>query len=100
VLLGGDFNGEPDTAPLDLMYPKALNGSGDFTEYNRSGSSRDGQDTAHSDGSNTDDGLPYSKKIDYVFFSRNHAPLDGPAVDIHKDASDHDMLTSSAMMQK
>lgn len=99
AIVAGDFNGQPDTAPLDQMYVPALGGTGDFTEYNRT-SGRDGTDTAHANGDNTDDGLPYAKKIDYVFFSRNHAPLAGAMPTFQKDTSDHDMVTSVAQIAK
>jgi hypothetical protein len=96
VIVGGDFNGKPSSPPLDKIYDNKLGGTGNFTEYNRTGAGRDGKDTAHADG----DGQPFSRKIDYIFFSTNRAPLDGPAVDIEKDSSDHDMLTSTAQMKK
>jgi len=99
-IVAGDFNGQPNTPPLDKMYETSLGGTGDFTEYNRSGGSRDGAVTAHADGSNTTDGKPYSKKIDYVFFSTNRAPRDGAGVNIIEDASDHDMVTSTVQMRK
>ena len=82
------------------MYASELGGQGDFTEYNRSGNSRNGQDTAHANGANTEDGQPYSKKIDYVFFSTNRAGINNGDAQIQKDTSDHDMLTSSTMMDK
>jgi hypothetical protein len=100
-IVAGDFNGQPNTPPLDKMYDGALaSGKGDFTEYNRSGAGRDGHDTAHADGSHTTDGQPYSKKIDYIFFSTNRAPLNGPNVTIEPDSSDHDMVTSTVQMKK
>lgn len=99
-IIAGDFNGSPTTEALDKMYDDALGGNGEFTEYNRSGNSRTGQMTATADGSNTEDGQPYSKKIDYVFFSTNRAPLDGPAVQVVDTASDHNMVTSTVMMRK
>lgn len=92
-ILAGDLNGNPSTAPLDKLYAPQLGGTGDFTEYNRSGSSRDGKVTSHpSDGA--------ARKIDYVFFSTNRAPINGPAVDIIRDASDHDMVVSTVHMKK
>ena len=100
VIVAGDFNGKPSTAPLDRMYAPPLGGGGDFTEYNRKGAGRDGADTATADGSNTEDGQPFSRKIDYVFFSVNRAAIDGPDVDLVNDASDHNMLTSTAQMKK
>lgn len=99
-ILAGDFNGQPNSPALDKIYDNALGGTGEFTEYNRSGGSRDGRNTAHADGSNTESGEPYSRKIDYVFFSTNRAAVDGPAVDIIRDASDHDMIVSTAHMRK
>ena len=99
AIVAGDFNGQPDTAPLDLMYVPALGGSGDFTEYNRT-NGRDGIDTAHANGNNTTTGEAYAKKIDYVFFSRNHAPLAGAMPAFQKDTSDHDMVTSTAQIAK
>ena len=100
VVVGGDFNGKPSSAPLDKMYDGKLGGNGRFTEYNRSGAGRDGQTTAMTSGDNTENGQPYAKKIDYVFFSTNRAPIDGPNVDLVDDDSDHDMLTSTAHMKK
>ncbi len=96
-IYAGDFNAQPTTEAIDKLYDPALRGNGDFTEYNRSGASRDGQMTAHADG---DNGVADDKKIDYVFFSTNRAAIDGPAVDIKTDASDHDMLTSTARMRR
>ena len=100
VIVAGDFNGQPQSAPLDRMYAPQLGGGGDFTEYNRKGAGRDGANTATSDGSDSPDGQPFSRKIDYVFFSTNRAPIDGPDVDIVNDASDHNMVTSTAHMKK
>lgn len=101
VILSGDFNGKPETAPLDKIYDTSFkNGKGHFTEYNRDGANRQGQDTAASDGSHTEDGQAYSKKIDYVFFSTNRAPIDGQKPNISGDNSDHDMVTSTVQMKK
>jgi hypothetical protein len=100
VIIGGDFNGQPKTPPLDKMYARELGGGGDFTEYNRKGAGRDGANTATSDGSDAEDGQPFSRKIDYLFFSTNRAPIDGADVDLVNDASDHDMLTSAVRMKK
>jgi endonuclease/exonuclease/phosphatase family metal-dependent hydrolase len=102
AVIGGDFNAEPDMKSLDNMYVHAVGdgGHGQFTEYNRTGNGRKGQITAHANGDHTEDGIPYTKKIDYVFFSTNRAPIDGPAVSLDKDQSDHDMLTSTAQMRK
>ncbi|MEJ7603129.1 MAG: endonuclease/exonuclease/phosphatase family protein [Kofleriaceae bacterium] len=99
-IVAGDLNGQPSTPPLDKLYDGQLGGDGDFTEYNRKGGSREGENTAHADGSNTDDGQPYSRKIDYVLFSTNRAPVDGAGVNIVTDASDHDMVTSTVQMRK
>ena len=95
-IVAGDLNGQPNTPPLDKLYDAKLGGTGDFTEYNRSGGSRNGENTAHADG----DGTPFSRKIDYVMFSTNRAPIDGPGVNIVKDGSDHDMVTSTVQMRK
>ncbi len=92
-IIAGDLNGQPSSEPLDKLYDGALGGTGDFTEYNRNGGNRDGQVTAHPDDS-------AAKKIDYVFYSTNRAPLDGPAVNVTATASDHDMVTSSVQMHK
>ena len=100
VILGGDFNGKPNTPPLEKMYTSSLGGSGDFTEYNRSGPSREGRNTAHSSGDHTETGEGYDKKIDYIFFSDNRAPRDGELAEITTDASDHDMVTSMVRMRK
>jgi endonuclease/exonuclease/phosphatase (EEP) superfamily protein YafD len=100
VIIGGDFNGQPSSPPLDRMYAPQLGGGGDFTEYNRKGAGRDGAITATSDGSDAEDGQPFSRKIDYLFFSTNRAPIDGPDVDLVDDASDHNMLTSAVQMKK
>lgn len=101
VILSGDFNGKPETEPMDKIYDTSFkNGKGHFTEYNRNGASRQGQDTAASDGSHTESGEGFSKKIDYVFFSTNRAPIDGPNVNITPDDSDHDMVTSTVQMKK
>jgi len=97
-VIAGDFNANVDQKSIDALYVPAIkNGDGDFTEYNRSGATRDGRPTAHGNG---EDIGPYDKKVDYVFFSRNRAPLDGPAVTIKATGSDHDMVTSSVMMAK
>jgi endonuclease/exonuclease/phosphatase family metal-dependent hydrolase len=100
VIVGGDFNGKPTTAPMDKMYDQSLGGTGNFTEYNRSGASREGRNTAHSSGDHTTSGDGYDKKIDYIFFSTNRAPREGDPVDITTDASDHDMLVSTVRMRK
>jgi endonuclease/exonuclease/phosphatase family metal-dependent hydrolase len=100
VILAGDFNGQPDTKPLDQLYVPALqNGKGQFTEYNRNGGTREGQTTAATSGENSG-GTVFEKKIDYIFYSRNRAPLNGPAVDIRPDAADHDMVISTVAMEK
>jgi hypothetical protein len=101
AIIGGDFNGKPTTEPLDRLYDQRLpgNGNGDFTEYNRPSGSREGATTAATSGDNSD-GVIYKKKIDYVFFSTNRAPLDGPNVDVIQDASDHNMVISSVHMKK
>lgn len=96
-ILAGDFNSQPGQPALDKVYDGRLGGTGAFTEYNRSGGSRSGQDTATAV---TETGERFSRKIDYVFFSTNRAPLDGPAVDIIADDSDHDMLVSTVQMTK
>ena len=100
VIVGGDFNGKPYTPPLEKMYDASLGGSGDFTEYNRSGPSRNGRNTAHSSGDHTESGQGYDRKIDYIFFSTNRAPRDGELAQITTDASDHDMVTSMVRMRK
>jgi hypothetical protein len=97
-IIGGDFNSRPDKPALDKLYDGALGGNGAFTEYNRSGGSRSGRDTATAVDEET--GKSSSRKIDYVFFSTNRAPLDGPEVDIIPDDSDHDMLVSTVHMKK
>lgn len=99
-IIGGDFNGQPGQPPLDKLYDNALGGTGEFTEYNRSGASRNGEVTSEADGSNTESGEPFSRKIDYVFFSTNRAPIDGPAVNVIPTASDHHMLVSTVHMRK
>lgn len=93
AILAGDFNAQPNSAELDKLYDRALGGTGSFTEYNRTGSGRNGQVTAHPDET-------AAKKIDYVWYSTNRAPLDGPAVDVIADASDHDMVISTVRMKK
>ncbi len=93
AILAGDFNAQPNSVELDRLYDGTLGGNGDFTEYNRSGSGRAGQETAHPDDT-------AAKKIDYILFSTNRAPIDGPAVDIIADASDHDMVISNVSMMK
>ena len=100
VILGGDFNGKPYTPPLEKIYTDSLGGKGDFTEYNRSGSSREGRNTAHSSGDKTESGEGYDRKIDYIFFSSNRAPRDGELAEVATDASDHDMVTSVVKMRK
>lgn len=96
-IIAGDFNSQPGGAALDKLYDGALGGNGAFTEYNRSGASRNGRDTSTAE---DDSGETSSRKIDYVFFSTNRAPLDGPEVDIIPDDSDHDMLVSTVHMRK
>ncbi len=100
VIVAGDFNGKPYTPPLKKMYDPALGGKGDFTEYNRSGATRDGRNTAHSSGDNTETGEGYDRKIDYIFFSTNRAPIDGEVAQVTRDTSDHDMVTSVVRMRK
>jgi hypothetical protein len=99
-IVAGDFNGKPNTPPLDKLYDTALGGTGDFIDYNRNGAGRAGRETAHSDGSNTTDGQPYDKQIDYIFFSTNRAPIDGPPVKIEADSSDHDLVAATVHMRK
>ena len=98
-IIAGDLNTQPTTEAIDKLYDGALGGNGDFTEYNRNGTSRDGHVTAHADADN-ETGMAFSRKIDYVFFSTNRAAINGPAVEIKTDASDHDMLTSTARMRR
>jgi endonuclease/exonuclease/phosphatase family metal-dependent hydrolase len=99
-IIAGDFNGQPNTEPLDKLYDGQLGGTGDFTEYNRHGASRDGKVTAHSSGDHTESGMGFDRKIDYVFFSTNRAPLEGEAAQVTPDASDHDMVVSTVQMRK
>lgn len=99
-IVAGDLNGKPNSSPLDKLYDSAFGGTGDFTEYNRNGAGRDGKNTAHADGSNTADMQPYSKQIDYIFFSTNRAPLDGAPVKIEADSSDHDLVAATVRMRK
>lgn len=96
-IIAGDFNANTDQKSIDNLYAPQIGGRGDFTEYNRgNGNTRDGRPTAHADGNNG----PYAKKIDYVFFSTNRAPVNGPAVAITPTGSDHDMVVSSASIKK
>lgn len=98
-VIAGDFNANTNQPSIDFLYAPQIGGKGDFTEYNRGdGNTRDGQPTAHGNG---DVIGAYDKKIDYVFFSTNRVALNpGPHVQITADDSDHDMLVSSAMIQK
>jgi hypothetical protein len=96
-IIAGDFNSQPGQPPLDKIYDAKLGGTGAFTEYNRSGGSRNGRETSTAE---TETGDTTSRKIDYVFFSTNRAPLDGPAVELTPDDSDHDMLVSTVQMAK
>jgi hypothetical protein len=88
VILGGDFNSSPEKEPMNKLYAGALGGNGDFTEYNRPAGSRDGAKTNE------------TRKIDYIFFSTNRAPVNGAGVDIIDTDSDHHMLVSSVQMKK
>jgi hypothetical protein len=99
-IVGGDFNGKPNTPPLDKMYDGALGGTGDFVDYNRTPGTRNGEVTAVADGDNTEDGQPYSKQIDYIFFSTNRAPINGDKATVRDDASDHHMVTATVQMKK
>jgi hypothetical protein len=96
-IIAGDFNSQPGQSPLDKLYDGQLGGTGAFTEYNRSGGSRTGQVTSTAV---SETGDTTARKIDYVFYSTNRAPLDGPAVEITPDDSDHDMLVSTVQMKK
>jgi endonuclease/exonuclease/phosphatase family metal-dependent hydrolase len=87
-ILAGDFNSTPDMAPLDKLYAQSLGGRGDFVEYNRNGNGRNGDKTVD------------TRKIDYVFFSANRAPVDGAAVDIIDTDSNHHMVVSTVQMRK
>jgi hypothetical protein len=73
---------------MNKLYDGQLGGGGDFVEYNRPPSSRDGQKTVD------------TRKIDYVFFSANRAPVNGAAVDIIDTDSDHHMVVSTVQMKK
>ncbi len=95
-IIAGDFNANPEQKSIDALYAPQIAGNGDFTEYNRQGGSRDGQVTAHAVGDNG----PYAKKIDYVFFSTNRAPINGAGVTITPTGSDHDMVISTVAMSK
>jgi hypothetical protein len=99
-IIGGDFNSGPGLPAMDNLYAPALGGTGSFVEYNRSGGSRAGTETAHSAADPVTGTPGSSRKIDYIFFSANRAPVDGPAVDVSPDASDHDMVTSLVSMKK
>ena len=89
-ILAGDFNSGADQDPMDKIYSGQLGGSGDFVEYNRNGNSRNGRVTVDKT----------SRKIDYIFFSANRAPVDGEAVDIIETDSDHHMVVSTVKMKK
>jgi endonuclease/exonuclease/phosphatase (EEP) superfamily protein YafD len=86
-ILAGDFNSQPDKEPMNKLYAGPLGGNGDFTEYNRGGG-RDGGKTVD------------TRKIDYIFFSANRAPINGAAVDIIDTDSDHHMVVSTVQMRK
>ncbi len=99
VVVGGDFNGKPETHALDYLYDKGYFGGaalGQFTEYNRSGGSRQGGTTAATSDDN-DAGMVFKKKIDYLFFSSNRADMNGPNIQNQPDASDHNMITSTVI---
>jgi hypothetical protein len=87
-IFAGDFNSTPDKEPMNKLYAGQLGGGGDFVEYNRHGNSRDGRMTGD------------TRKIDYVFFSANRAPVNGAAVDIIETDSDHHMVVSTVQMKK
>lgn len=96
-IIAGDFNANVDQESVDKLYAPQIGGKGDFTEYNRgNGNTRAGVPTAHAEGDNG----PYAKKIDYVFFSTNRAPVNGPNVSVTPTGSDHDMVISSVMMSR
>jgi len=63
-------------------------GRSDDAGRNRGGGSRDGQKTGD------------TRKIDYIFFSGNRAPVNGAAVDIIDTDSDHHMVVSTVQMRK
>jgi endonuclease/exonuclease/phosphatase (EEP) superfamily protein YafD len=95
VILGGDFNSTPNKDAMNKFYDGSFGGGGDFTEYNRPAGSRDGEATT--------DAKPEgggARKIDYIFFSTNRAPINGDRANIVATDSDHNMVVSKVQMKK
>lgn len=117
VVIAGDFNANPSRLEMSKMYDPRIPGAqrgleGDFTEYNRdSPNTREGKWTANPppqpadpqdpnyDPNNPPMKDPPPKKIDYIFFSTNRAPLYADSFQQPQaTGSDHRMITSTAQM--
>lgn len=97
VVVGGDFNAVPKSREMDAMY------AGQFTEVNqlKGKGGRQGETT-------TDPGKNgNSRKIDYVFYSRNRVPISNwgkydwvdhpPNTDVAKYAGHHMVIAKAAI---
>lgn len=103
VIIGGDFNAVPKDTVMNRMYAKGLDSSGnepngrffEATQLTKPQSAeRRGAITA-----TTGDGG--TRKIDYVFFSKNTTPWtqDGASIDTFTTGSDHKMVTAAATIE-
>jgi endonuclease/exonuclease/phosphatase family metal-dependent hydrolase len=101
VILGGDLNAEPADPELSPLY--ALEGVGAFAEVGMTDSAHftagciDQQATECRSGEPTfDHPVTGPKKIDYIFFSADHADALNDVVRPGGPNSDHDLLRGSA----
>ena len=106
VVIGGDFNAQPNWSTLDHLYAPWINpensGHGRFKEVDQNLDGLRGDannpDPGCRCGENTFAGSDGSRKLDYIFVSQGHF------YDVHGDAtwsdwSDHDPLWGDAMLR-
>lgn len=84
VLVGGDFNSTPGTATMNAMYGVGPASGGEFREIAQTA----GSGATARGGKNTF----YSKKIDYVFASKNGTRTSGGTEQVTDSPSDHRVL--------
>jgi hypothetical protein len=91
VVVGGDFNSQPGTAPMTNMYQYGAGGEGKFVEGNQLREKNPARD-----GDFTVDG----RKIDYVFFSAKQTPLkSGGTFKVTPKKDGHAILEATATIK-
>jgi hypothetical protein len=101
VILGGDFNAEPADRELDMIYQ--MDGIGEFVEVDVTDAAHFTVDCVSQQVTQCRSGEPtYStgsagpKKLDYIFFSEEHADNLHAEVGLIGPNSDHHLLRGSA----